>query len=135
MKDLTRAVWLLVALHGLGGCEQKMDFGFTATARFTMPEVTAGTPAAACLDDLASADSLVVTEPVNARISELGSMSEYAFRKQERRRQRDWDQRYCRRQAECRALVADPRASAADIDDSVELCLTDRTQRRVAMGL
>lgn len=131
------AVALAILLSLLAGCDQA-DFAFTtgrSGERFTLPEVPPETRAAACLETLATDDAAVVPATAAARqVADLGPLSEHAFRKRERQRQRAWDQAYCRRQAECRFL-AFPEASAADLDHSVELCLNHRAQRRVAMGL
>lgn len=128
---------LATVLAILAGCDQT-DFTFTtgrSGERFKLPEVPPEGRAAACLETLAKEDAGV--RPATAgieRVASLGPLSEHAFRKRERERQRAWDQAYCRRQAECRFL-AFPEIPAADLNHSVELCLNHRAQRRVAMGL
>ncbi len=138
-KGPTAALAALLALSAmlLAGCNQA-DFAFTtgrSGERFALPEVPPESRAAACLDTLAKDDAGVRAQAADSeQVANLGPLSEHAFRKRERQRQRAWDQAYCRRQAECRFL-AFPEAAAADLNHSVELCLDHRAQRRVAMGL
>ncbi len=125
----------LLVLVCLSGCDE-MQFGFAPGARFTPLTVQPDTGAAYCMDELATADVRVHPSPpiFAERAAALGAMSERAYRQQERRRQRDWDQYYCRREAEC-LTMANPGTAMADIGDHLEVCLRDRAQRRVAMAL
>lgn len=129
---------LLISMLLLAACDQA-DFRFggnrPASERFTIPTPPEGSQAAACFDELAGADRNVRPDEAGfEQVSRLGPIAEREFRSAERERQREWDQRYCRRQAECRFLAM-PEASATDISESVELCLNHRAQQRVAMGL
>lgn len=138
LRTRWRGTALTLVLLVLSACEQA-DFRFAssrpASERFTIPDPPAGSPAAGCFDELASAHRDVGPDhAAREQAARLGPIAERDFRTRERERQREWDQRYCRRQAECRFL-ATPQASASDISDSVELCLNHRAQQRVAMGL
>jgi hypothetical protein len=121
----------------LAGCDQA-DFAFTtgrSGERFELPEVPANSRAAACLGTLAEDDARVGPDrDGREQVARLGPMSEHAFRKRQRQQQREWDQAYCRRQAEC-GFLASPEIPAADLSHRVESCLNHRAQRRVAMGL
>lgn len=137
LKPAWRCTTLTLVLL-LSACEQA-DFRFAgnrpASERFTIPTPPEGSRAAACFDELASADRDVRPDDAGRQqVARLGPIAQKDFRNRERERRREWDQRYCRRQAECRFLAA-PEASATDISDSVELCLNHRAQQRVAMGL
>lgn len=125
----------MAALLVLAGCD--IRFGFDSPNRFAQPDVETqpGSTASLCFAQLAEADALERSDVEDGEeVTALGSMSEHAFRKQRRHRQLEWDQHYCRRRAECLAL-AQPELAAATISDRMEVCLADRSQRRVAMGL
>jgi hypothetical protein len=135
MRAMILAGCLLAALM-LGGCND-IRYGFEAGSRFSVPEVAVvpGSDAAVCFDDLAVVDAGVRLDTDGwEQVSQLGALSEAAFRKQERRRQRDWDEQYCRRQAECHTLAI-PQVSVSDVADRVDVCLKNRAQQRVAMEL
>jgi len=139
-KHLRRLASLtaLVLATLLAGCDQAtFRFGGNrpASERFTIPTLPEGSRGAACFAELASADRDVRPDDAGfEQVARLGPIAERDFRSRERERQREWDQHYCRRQAECRFL-ATPDVSATDISDSVDLCLNHRAQQRVAMGL
>lgn len=127
-----------LALTGLllaAGCDHTQFRFASSEKKFAIPGAEAGAEASACFADLAAVDAEVRPDYQGwEQMSAMGSLSEQAFRKQERERQRQWDQHYCRRQADCRAL-SNPAVPAVEIAESVELCLNDRAHRRVAMKL
>lgn len=134
MARRLRAGWLLLLL-GMAGCGE-VQYGFHTGARFEPLVVEPDTRGSQCLDELRAADAVVQPAPadVAARAVALGGLAERGFRQQERRRQRDWDQYFCRREAECMTL-AHPHSSMLVIDQHLEVCLAERAQRRVAMEL
>jgi hypothetical protein len=118
----------------LAGCEQA-EFGFKTNGRFSMPTVSEGTPAAACLAQLVSVDAQVKPDwAARRQVANLGEQSRLAFRTAERRRMRSWDEHFCHRQAECRKM-ATPGLSSVKVDETIEICLDERAQRRVRWKL
>lgn len=136
MRASLPARCLLALLLAQSGCSE-IRFGYESGNRFAVPAVPVapGSQAAVCFDELTAADADIEPDLDGwHQVSLLGSMSEAEFRKQERYRQQDWDERYCRRQAECHTLAV-PDVSVSDVAERVEVCLKNRAQRRVAMEL
>lgn len=125
---------VLLSALALAGCEQA-EIGFKSNGRFSIVSAGAGTPAAACVEDLLSADAGVKPDwTARRQVANLGEQSRLAFRTTERRRLRAWDEHFCHRQAECRKL-ASPELASWQLAESIDVCLDERAERRVRWKL